>query len=132
VVFVGVRNSLSFTVFNSQYEAITGAGVEIPPALQIAQDSTQTGFGVSYSYQLTGFTSWNSNATLSRTVSNTADSAGVYPRSNNLNASTSLNTTLGPRTTASIGASYFLFEPTNTNQNRSWTANLFATLTYTF
>lgn len=135
VVFVGVRNSLSFTVFNSRYEAITGTGVEIPPALQFAQDSTQTGIGVNYNYRLTGYTNWSSSATLSRTVSNTADSAGVSPRSNNFNASTSLNTTLGPRTTASIGASYFLFEPTNSSQftqSRSWTANLFANLTYTF
>ncbi len=46
LVLIGVRNSITFTVFNVVSDAILGTGGALPPALQFGQNNTQTGVGV--------------------------------------------------------------------------------------
>ena len=43
LVLIGVLNSVTFSLFNSKSEAISGTGNVLPPALQFGQNNTQTG-----------------------------------------------------------------------------------------
>jgi len=130
-VLIGIRNAITFTVFNNKSESISGTGEVLPPQLQFGQNNTQTGAGVGYSRQLTGFTSVAANASYSRTKSN--ESALVEARSNNAHFSAALNTRFSPKTVGSAGVSYSLFEPSGGSNAQSTDAvNLFATISHTF
>ena len=48
-VWVGIRNTLGFTLFNSRSDAISGTGSELPSATQFGASNTQTGGGINYS-----------------------------------------------------------------------------------
>ena len=131
LVLIGVRNSVSFTVFNVVSDAISGKGDVLPPALQFGQNNTQTGVGVGYSHQLTGFTNLGANASYSRTTTNQTSLNDL--QSNNGNAGLTLSTQFGPKTTGSAGVSYSLFQPTgavNSSNSSSW--NVFVGITHTF
>jgi len=131
LVLIGVRNSLTFTVFNVASEAISGQGTELPPALQFGQNNTQTGVGVNYNYQLSGFTSLGANASYSRTVTNQTSLNDL--RSNNGNAGLTLSTSFGPRTTGSAGVTYSIFQPTGAvNSSNSSSMNVFVGISHTF
>lgn len=131
LVLIGVRNSLTFTVFNVASDAISGKGDVLPPALQFGQNNTQTGVGVSYSYQLSGFTNLGANASYSRTTTNQTSLNDL--RSNNGNAGLTLSTSLGPKTSASAGVTYSIFQPTGAvSSSNTSSLNVFATISHTF
>jgi len=131
LVLIGVRNSVTFTVFNVVSDAISGKGDVLPPALAFGQNNTQTGIGVSYSYQLSGFTNLGASATYSRTTTNQTSLNDL--RSNNGNASLTLSTLFGPKTTGFAGVNYSIFQPTGTiNSSNTSTLNVFVGITHTF
>ncbi len=131
LVLIGIRNAVTFTVFNTKSEAITGTGEVLPPQLQFGQNNTQTGVGVGYSHQLTGFTALAANATYSQTKSN--DTALNDVRSNNGYLSVTLNTRFSPKTSGSAGVNYSLFKPAGgTDAPSTDSVNIFATISYTF
>jgi uncharacterized protein (PEP-CTERM system associated) len=130
-VVIGVRQSITFTLFNVASDAISGKGDVLPPALQFGQNNTQTGGGASYSHQITGFTSLGANATYSRTTTNQTSLNDF--QSSNWNAGLSLNTSLGPKTSVSAGVNYSLFQPTGAiNSGNTSSVNVFVTLSHTF
>jgi uncharacterized protein (PEP-CTERM system associated) len=131
LVLVGVRSSVTFTVFNVTSEAISGQGNELPPALQFGQNNTQTGVGVGYGYPLSGFTSLSANASYSRTKTNQTSLNDL--KSSNGNAGLTLSTSFGPRTSASAGVSYSIFQPTGAvNSSNSSSMNVFVSISHTF
>lgn len=131
VVLVGVRNSLTFTVFNVESSSVGASGEALPPAFLVGQNNTQTGVGVGFSHQLTGFTSLTANATYSTTRAN--DSAVDDFRSNNFNANVNVSTRLSPKTTATAGVSYTLFQPVSAaNASDTSTINAFVSVLHTF
>jgi uncharacterized protein (PEP-CTERM system associated) len=131
LVLIGVRNSVTFTVFNVVSDAISGQGSVLPPALQFGQNNTQTGAGVSYSYQLSGFTNLVASASYSRTTTNQTSLNDL--RSNNGNAGLTLSTKFGPKTTGSAGITYSIFQPTGaSNVSNTSSVNVFAGITHTF
>ena len=104
----------------------------LPPALQFGQNNTQTGVGVGYSHQLSGFTNLGANATYSRTTTNQTSLNDF--RSNNWNAGLTLSTQFGPKTTGSAGVNYSLFQPTGRtiNSGNTSSVNVFVGITHTF
>jgi uncharacterized protein (PEP-CTERM system associated) len=130
-VVLGVRNAITFTIFNVKSEAISGTGDVLPPALQFGQNNTQTGAGVGYSYQLSGMTNLAANASFSRTRSN--DTALNDLTSNNGNFSVTMNTRFGPKTSGSAGVTYSVFSAVGNNDSpNSDTATVFVSVNHTF
>ena len=111
-VWIGVRNSLAFSVYYTKSEAISGTGQVLPPALQFGQNNTQTGGGVSFSHRLSAFTSLTGSATYSTTKSNESTGAFSDAKSRNGYLTFTLATQLAPRTTGSVGANYTRYSPT--------------------
>jgi len=131
LVLIGVRNTITFTVFNVRSETVAGTGSELPSAFQFPQNNTQTGVGAGYSQPLTGFTSFGANASYSRARAN-GDSSNDF-RSNNGNFGANLSTRFGPKTSGSAGLSYSLFRPAGGDNARSSdTLNIFASISHTF
>jgi uncharacterized protein (PEP-CTERM system associated) len=130
-VIIGVRNAITFRVFNTRSESVSGSSDVLPPELQLFENNTQTGFGLSYSHQLTSFTSFGANASYSRTRSNDPNSSDI--RSNNGDFSVNLATKFGPKTSGSAGLTYSLFRPAGTSNAASTDAfTVFASLNHTF
>jgi uncharacterized protein (PEP-CTERM system associated) len=132
-VWVGLRNSIGLSVFNTKSESITGAVSGLPDAFQQAANSTQTGCGVNYSHSLSGSTNLVATATYARTTPNNNDDTANNARTNNFNASVGLSTQFTPKTSGSVGLSYFTFNTpgASTNGNSS-TASLYASVLHTF
>ncbi len=132
LVLIGVRNSVTFTAFNVESSTIGGTGEALPPQFQIGQNNTQTGIGMNFAYQLSGFTSLGANATYSTTRAN--DTSLANARSNNFSAGANASTRLGPKTTATAGVTYSLFQPVggSTNQSDTSTINAFVGVSHTF
>jgi uncharacterized protein (PEP-CTERM system associated) len=130
-VIIGVRNAITFSLFNVKSEAIAGTGEVLPPALQFGQNNTQTGVGVGYSYQLSGMTGLAASASYSRTRSN--DTALLDVTSNNGNFGVNLNTRFGPKTSGSAGITYSLFKyDAGSSTPDTDTATVFVTVNHTF
>lgn len=133
LVLIGVRHSLSFSVFNTKSEAIAGTGQVLPPALQFGNNNTQTGAGITFSQQLTGFTSLGAHATYSRTSSNVSEGPSANLRSNNGSVGVNLSTSFGPKTSGALGLNYTIFEPSGgANTASSSSLNIYASVTHTF
>jgi uncharacterized protein (PEP-CTERM system associated) len=67
--WLGVRNTLAFTVYNRKSEVISGGtGVVLPPPFGAVNNNTQTGGAVTFSHRLTSLTSLNASATYFQTV----------------------------------------------------------------
>ena len=133
-VWVGVRNSLAFTLFNSQSEAISGTGSALPPAFAIGSNNTQTGGGINFSHSLSGLTNLVASVSYSTTKPNNNTNSSVNDlRSNNFNASVAVSTQFTPKTTGAAGVTYFVFQtPGSDNVGTQSTASLFATISHTF
>jgi uncharacterized protein (PEP-CTERM system associated) len=131
LVLIGIRNSVTFTLFNVKSEAIAGTGEVLPPALQFGQNNTQTGVGVGYSYQLSGMTGLSANASYSRTRTN--DTALNDFRSNNGNLGVTMSTRFGPKTSGSAGITYSLFTASGSSDTPSTDSiTIFVTVSHTF
>ena len=132
-VWVGVRNSLTFTLFNSQNEAISGSGSALPPAFAFGSDNTQTGGGINYSHSLSGLTNLVASVTYSTTKPTNTNSSVSNLRSNNFNASVGISTQFTPKTTGAAGVTYFVFQtPGADNFGTQTTASLFASISHNF
>ena len=133
LVLVGVFNSISFSLYHSQNEAITGTGSELPPALEANQNNTQTGGGISYSHRLTSFTNIGASASYSKSTVNSDTGPFAGSRSNNGNVSMNLSTNFGPKTSGSTGIGYSRSTfPGNLNAGSTASYNLFAGISHTF
>jgi uncharacterized protein (PEP-CTERM system associated) len=136
-VWVGALDALGFTLFNTQTEAISGTGSALPPAFQGGTNNTQTGGGVNFSRRLSGYTNLAASATYYVTKPNntTNGTEGLLNnlRSNNFNAFVSVNTQFTPKTTGSVGVSYFTFDtPGANNIGSQSTLSVYATISHTF
>jgi len=132
-VLLGLRNSLAFSLYYTKSTAISGTGQSLPDALQLGQNNTQTGGGVSFSHKISGLTSLTASGTFSRTTSNDSRGAFAGADSNNWYASAGLVTALGPKTSASFGANYTRFIPTGiveTNTTSSY--SVYAGISHVF
>jgi len=133
LVLIGVRNSLSFSIFNSKSEAISGTGAVLPPALQFGQNNTQTGGGVAFNHQLTGFTTFGASASYNRTTSNVTSGPLSNTRTNNAYGNLNLTTRFGPKTSGSAGVGYSWTQfPGSVNQGNTSALNVFASISHTF
>lgn len=134
LVLIGALNSLSFTIFRVESEAVSGAGNVLPPALQFGQNNTQTGGGVAFSHRLTAFTSLTANVTYSTTTADTTSTVALAGnRSTNGSATLNLSTQFGPKTSGSTGVSYSRSRfPGDTNIGTSSALNVFASVSHTF
>ena len=130
-VIIGVRNAITFRVFNTRSESVSGSSDVLPPELQLFENNTQTGFGVGYSHQFSPLTSFGANANYSRTRSNDPNTSDI--RSNNGDFSVNLSTRFSPKTSGSTGLTYSLFRPAGTSNAASTDAfTVFASLNHTF
>jgi uncharacterized protein (PEP-CTERM system associated) len=133
LVLIGTLNSLTFTIFNSKDENISGTGNVLPPALQIGQSNTQTGGGISFSRRLSGFTNLGASASYSTTKPNTNTGPFADARTYNTNASLSLSTQFGPKTTGSASVAYSGSRFTRVaDPGTASTLNVFASIYHTF
>src|SRR4029434_8585610 len=108
-VWVGKLNSMGVTVFRTKYESAQAPLEGLPNELGFATNNTQTGVSLSYSHRLTGFTNLVASTSYSRATPNGGDDNANSVRSDNFNASVSLNTQFSPRTSGSVGLTYFTF-----------------------
>ena len=132
-VWVGALNSVAFSLFRTESEAVSGQGSALPAAFQFAANSIQTGGGVSYSHRLSGFTNLVASANYTRSAPNTSDETLSNANTNNYNASLSLSTQFSPKTSGSIGISYFLFDTSGSSDiGRQATTSLYASISHTF
>lgn len=132
-VWAGLRNALGFVLFNSRTEEISGTGSALPTAIQFGASNTQTGGGINYSHRLGGLTSLVASAIYATTTpTNTGGTPGIG-RSNNFNTFVSVNTQLTPKTSGTVGVSYFTFDtPGASNNGRTSTASVYASVSHTF
>jgi uncharacterized protein (PEP-CTERM system associated) len=131
-VWVGALNSIAFTVFKSKSETIAGAIPGVPDVLQVAANSTQTGCGVNYSHRLTGFTNLVANATYSRTTPNSSEDSANNARTNNFNALIGLSTQFTPKTSGSVGLSYFVSDSPGSSTANTSAVSVYASISHTF
>lgn len=110
MALVGVRNSITFTVFRTQTSALSQEFSTLPNEVFLAAGDRidQTGFGVNASHLLTGNTSVSASA---QTVFAKGETSTLETQNDLLGLS--LNHTLSPRTTTFAGASYTRFVPTS-------------------
>jgi uncharacterized protein (PEP-CTERM system associated) len=129
-VWVGALNSLSFTVFRSESESVVNQSA-LPEPFNLGVNSIQTGAGASYSHRLTAFTNLVATAGYSTARPTGDQEAANNVRSNNYYASASLNHNFSPKTSGSVGVSYYIFDTENVSGRQS-TLSLYATISHTF
>jgi len=110
---LGARNNVFFTIFRVRSEPVANA--EEPVAgLAGLNDNTQTGGGITWTYNLTPSLSLNTSANVLRTVEN-APQAG---KTNQGSVVTTLTSPIATNTTAYVGARYQqLHSDVSTNYN---------------
>ena len=132
-VWIGKLNAIGFTVFKTKNEEIAGTISGLPDVFQLAASSTQTGCGVNYSHRLSGFTNFIATATYARTTPNGSDESATNARTNNFNTSIGLSTQFTPKTSGSVGLSYFAFDtPGASTVGSQSTVSLYASILHTF
>jgi len=122
----GARNSLFLNAYNYKQTPITGTGQEIPPEIGRTNNSTQTGVGAAWSYQLTPFTSF----TLSGDTSWTKAEPPLEDRSDQQTVRAVVTSSVGPRTTTFFGASWQQFNSNVDSDYRE--TSVFAGFTHSF
>jgi uncharacterized protein (PEP-CTERM system associated) len=132
-VWIGKLNTIGFTVFKSKSDVIAGTEAALPAGFQFATNSTQTGCGVNYSHRLSGYTNLVATATYIRTTPNGGDDTANNARTNNFNTLIGLNTQFSPKTSGSVGLSYFTFDsPGSSTTGTQSTVSVYASISHTF
>ena len=131
-VWVGIRNSLAFTVFRLETKQITGQGTSLPPALQFGVNNTQSGGEVSYTHRLTAITSLVASAIYSTTTPIDNATALGSVRTKNINAAVAVSTQFTPKTNGSVGVTYFRFETPGSSIGSQSTLGVYASIFHTF
>ena len=129
-VWVGLRNSVGVSVFRLESESVVNQSA-LPEAFAFGANNIQTGAGVSYSHRVSPLTNFVANLTYSTAKPNGGDQAVVNVSTHNYNASAVLSTQFTPKTTGSVGITYFTFDTANTSGRQS-TLSLYATVSHTF
>ncbi len=133
MVLLGVRNSITFTIFHTTSARVDESDVPVPVNVGSGQNSTQTGIGVSASHTLSGFTNLTAFANLSEAHSDAQDVTTGNTRSKNASFGFGASHRFSPKTSGSLGASYTRFLPSGgENAAGSSALNVFATITHTF
>jgi uncharacterized protein (PEP-CTERM system associated) len=130
-VWVGAVNSVGFSIFRVESEQVSGTGSALPPAFQFGSNYVETGAGVTYSHRLSALTNLVASATYTRTVPNSTDSTLSGVETKNLNTYLSLVKNFSPKTTGSVGVSYFLTQTPGIS-GRPSTLSVFASIYHTF
>lgn len=130
-VWVGALNSIGFTLFRSESEAVSGQGSTLPPELQFGVNNVQTGGGANYSHRLSAFTNLVAGATYTSTRPNSTEVSVANARTRNLNSFVSLSTQFTPKTSGSVGVSYFVFDSDSVGGKPS-TLSAYASISHTF
>jgi uncharacterized protein (PEP-CTERM system associated) len=132
-VWVGALNTVAFTVFRTDSEAVSGQGTTLPAQLQFVSNNTQTGAGVSYSHRLSGLTNLIASLTYSTTTpNNNTDTTVANVRTHNFNTFVAVNTRFSPKTSGSVGVSYFVFDTAGSSGGNPSTLSVYATISHTF
>jgi uncharacterized protein (PEP-CTERM system associated) len=131
-VWVGIRNSLAFTVFRLETKQITGQGTALPPALQFGVNNTQSGGEVSYTHRLTTITSLIATAIDSTTTPIDNATALGNVRTKNINGLVAVSTQFTPKTNGSVGVTYFRFETPGSSIGSQSTLGVYASIFHTF
>ncbi|HEY7904780.1 MAG TPA: TIGR03016 family PEP-CTERM system-associated outer membrane protein, partial [Casimicrobiaceae bacterium] len=105
VAFLGVRNTLMFSIFKSTRD-ILGLGQETTVPTGLTTNTREWGAGLTYSHRLSGF----STLTASSTWSKTDSTSGTDITSTQWNSSVGIATLLGRRTTGSLVYRYTHFD----------------------
>jgi uncharacterized protein (PEP-CTERM system associated) len=106
----------------------------LPPVFAGGANNTQTGGGVNYSYRLSELTNFVASANYYVTKpNNTQNLPSNNLRSNNFNVSASVGTQFSPRTSGSVGLTYFTFDTPGANNIPSQsTLSVYANINHTF
>ena len=136
-VLLGVRNSITLTLFRVRSSTLTGQdsvlGSVFPGAFQFNQNNTQIGAGVGFSHVVSAITNFNINGSVSRVTADSSSAEDAVDRAINANLTASVGTQLGARTTGSVGASYSRFLPQGgTNAHGASALNIFAAVSHVF
>jgi uncharacterized protein (PEP-CTERM system associated) len=131
-VWIGKLNSIGLSVFRSKSESIAGTLPGLPDILQSAANSTQTGGGVNYSHRLSGLTNLVASATYSRAAPNGSDGSVSNARTSNFNALIGLSTQFTPKTSGSVGLSYFTFDSPGSSIGNQSTVSVYASISHNF
>jgi uncharacterized protein (PEP-CTERM system associated) len=129
-VWVGAINSVAVTVYRTESESVVNQGV-LPEEVAFGANNIQVGAGASYSHRVSALTNLAVSLSYSTTKPNGGSDVASNVRTNNYNASMSLNTRFTPKTAGSVGVGYFMFDTEGTS-GRPSTLSLFATITHTF
>jgi uncharacterized protein (PEP-CTERM system associated) len=132
-VWVGALNALGFSLFRTETEAISGSGSALPPIFSVGTNSIQTGAGVNYSHRLGPFTNLVANATYTRTRPTSTEENANNVSTNNLNTFVSVNHQFSPKTSGTVGVSYYYFDTPGTgNFANQGALSVYATVSHTF
>lgn len=129
-VWVGVLNSVSLSLYRSESESVVNQ-TALPEPFVLASNSIQTGGSASYSRRVTALTSFVATAGYSTAKPTASGEVAGSVRTHNYNASASLSTSFSPKTTGSVGVSYYIFDAENLSGHQS-TLSLFASISHTF
>ena len=117
--WLGVRNSLAFTVYNRKSEVISGgSGQPLPPPFGQQNNNTQRGASLAYNHRLTPLTNLNAVATRYDTTA----AAPFTAKSTTDFFAVSVGTRLSPKTDASTGLTYTIFDSSAFNDYDAFTA----------
>jgi uncharacterized protein (PEP-CTERM system associated) len=101
--WLGVRNSLAFTVYNRKSEVISGgSGQPLPPPFGQQNNNTQRGASLAYNHRLTALTNLNA-------LANRYDTTATAPFTGKTTTNffvVSVGTSLSPKTSATTGLTY--------------------------
>jgi len=130
-VWVGGLNAIAFSLFRSESESVVGQGSVLSEPLQFGANNIQTGGSVNYSHRVSPLTNFVATASYTTTAPNGGVETISNVRTHNYNASAGLNTQFTPKTSGSVGVSYFIFDTASTS-GRPSTLSLYAFISHTF
>jgi uncharacterized protein (PEP-CTERM system associated) len=128
-VWIGALNSVTFTVYRSESESVINQ-TTLPEPFVFGANSIQVGAGVSYAHRVSALTNFNASLNYS-TARPTGQESDLNVQTHNYNATTGLTTSFSPKTSGSVGVSYFIFD-TAGSIGRQSTLSLFASISHTF
>ncbi|HTS23448.1 MAG TPA: TIGR03016 family PEP-CTERM system-associated outer membrane protein [Casimicrobiaceae bacterium] len=129
-VWVGGLNSLTLIVYRTESESVIQQSA-LPEPFTFGANTIQTGTGLGYSRRLSGVTNFVASLSYATTRPNGGDQPAANVRTTNYNATASLNTQFTPKTSGSVGVTYFLFDTENLDGRQS-TLGIYASVSHSF
>jgi uncharacterized protein (PEP-CTERM system associated) len=134
--WLGTKDSITFSLYRVKSESLVGQdpaleGSFLPEGAQFSPNNTQIGAGVGYGRSLTSQTSLSLAGSVSRVTDDSGGNTVTHAVNSYLSAS--LNTTLTPRTSGSIGTTYSWYSPSGSADFHNTSAwNVYAVISHTF